>query len=58
MSTLASLGLATMSVVGLLSLAMARYENEWLTVIGYLIMIGIIIGGVWYVTSTITITFF
>lgn len=40
MGALASWGLLTMSAVGLLSLAMARFESEILSVIGYLIMIG------------------
>lgn len=58
MGALASWGLLTMSAVGLLSLAMARFENELLSVIGYLVMIGLIAGGLWYVTNSITITFF
>ncbi|WP_339216701.1 hypothetical protein [Ornithinibacillus sp. FSL M8-0202] len=58
MGALASWGLLTMSAVGLLSLAMARFESEILSVIGYLIMIALIAGGLWYVTNTISITFF
>lgn len=58
MGAFATWGLVTMSAVGLLSLAMARFENEILTVLGYLIMIGLIVSGLWHVTNTISITFF
>lgn len=58
MHTLATWGLVTMSGVGVLSLLMARYENELLSVIGYLVMIGLILGGVWYLTTAINSTFF
>ncbi|WP_010094451.1 hypothetical protein [Ornithinibacillus scapharcae] len=58
MGALATWGLLTMSAVGLLSLAMARFENELLSIIGYLVMTGLIAGGLWYVTNSITITFF
>jgi hypothetical protein len=58
MGALATWGLVTMSAVGLLSLAMARFDNEILTLIGYLIMIGLIVAGLWHVTNTISSTFF
>lgn len=57
MRELATMGLYVISGVSVLSLAMAYFENAVLTLLGTLLMIGIIAGGLWYV-SNITITFF
>ena len=58
MHTLATWGLVTMSGVGIMSLLMARYENEIFTIIGCLIMIGLTLGGFWYVATILNSTFF